>query len=666
MKFSWKLINNFIDLQKMTFNEFQEHLTLSGLEIENIEKSSHNNDKIIDLSITTNRREISSVLSLAREASIIFNTPLKILPIKLNYVNSIKYHKKDSLNSTSTHISYIRIVILQKIYDKKIPQWLLSQLKLNQREKTETLHAIQEYMKIKWGQTFSIIDINEIKQRKTLVEYSNLSTKFSIQEIIKIINNIIFSKSTNNINESKFLIFATTQEKNNIETATYEFSEFYENLYIDSIKLINTLLRIRIGKYYHAHKKTTVKQNLIKVRKEKIDQSLGYIQKKELKFIKKKKTNQILQQLKLNPKYNKTEQSFTIKVPNYRRHDLTREIDIIEEIGRIYQFQHFFNTIKKNELKGFKSQNFIDIKRIRNNLRSLGLHEVINCCLTKNIYNNIKRVKICNPITQEQQELRINILENLIHNYIHNVKHSKNNIEIFEIGKIFEINKQKHTEKRHIGGLVHNTTYTKKNWGDKFHEMNLFHFKSLMETFLERTNSTAILKEILNNDDKEKINNIEHLFNKNKKIGIYNKKSKKMIGIIGELNNKIINKSNNNNITTYIFEINLNELLKTSKSKNHLNYINKKYSNYPSVTRDISIKLNKYITIEKIKNILQKDNNLLIESIDVFNEYRKNDVRYVGLRITYRSYIKTLSNEDIKFIDTELEHKLRTLYEIAI
>nr|WGH12909.1 Phenylalanine-tRNA ligase beta subunit [Echinothamnion sp.] len=667
MKFSWQLINNFTNLNNINFNEFKEKLALSGLEIDKIENIEKYKDKIIELSITTNREEIFSSLSLAIEISTIFNTPIKTIPIRLNYKNSITYNNTASTNLQHTHIAYIRIVTLEKILNKITPKWLLNNLEIDQIDKYNILNNIKEYIKKKWGQTFYVTTHKMIQEQQNIIKNPELAKIFHPKQIKLIINNINRKDRSDN-NDSRLLIFTTITKINNTNFLQYEPNEFYENMFIDSIKLITTMIGGTVQKHNHAYQTILIQNHTLRLRKDSINKSLGYIEHKKLKFLNRNKINNILIQLKLYPKYYKTDKSFEIIVPYYRKHDLKREIDIIEEIGRIYEFRYFFNKINTYNPKGWKSKTYRKVQQIRNVLRQLGLHEVINCCINKSMYKNNINAQIYNPITNTQKELRRNMLENLINNYEHNIKHSKNSIEIFEIGKIFEIyNKKKkiYIEKRHIGGLIYNKQYTRSNWNNNNQEITLSHFKNIIEILLENINSNAILKENLNNNETETCNYPKHLFKINKKINIYNPNSNKIIGILGELNKKFITQSSDKNEKIYMFEIDLNKLIETTKSANHLRYITNKYSHYPSVTRDISLKLKKYVKISQIKQTILDGSNKLIESIDIFNEYLdSNKIRYVGIRITYRSHSRTLNYQDIKYIDTNLDNKLKHLREI--
>nr|ARW69418.1 Phenylalanine-tRNA ligase beta subunit [Polysiphonia sp.] len=661
MKFSWRLISNFICIKSITLNDFQNVLTLSGLEIEDVQEIKTNKDKIIDLSITANRKEICSVLNLALETSIIFNTKLKIIPIKFKYNNDSQYIKNHSSNNENQYISYIRIINIGKIHKIHTPEWLLYHIKINGLIKDNLLANIQEYIRIKWGQTFIIINTQKIKEKKNLNIYHNGVQIFNIEENFK-----NFKDKIVHSNKENLIIFATIQSTNNTHTIKQNLDEFYENMYLDSIRLIHTITKNKIGKSKEIYKTILVKQNIIKIKQKTINSLLGYTDIKKFKFITKNTIYKILEQLKLQPKYESKEKAFIVKVPNYRKHDLIREIDIIEEIGKIYKFENLLSETKINKRRGCKSQYFIEVKKIRKVLRNLGLHEVVNCCLTKNINTQTQNVNIYNPITKEQKELRKNILESLIDNYLSNIKHTHQNIEIFEIGKTFTVdkeNKKRYEEKIHIGGLLYNKQYIRKNWSEKSSEFNLFHFKNLVETFLESINSKSTMEEI------KYINptyNIKHLFKKNRKIGIYRKENNKLVGIIGELDNHFIKLTNEKQEKIYGFEFDLNELLNTMQYTNHLDYINKKYSNYPSITRDISIQLNQHVNVKQIKDFILKNINVPIESIEIFNEYQNKSNRFVGIRITYRSYTKTLNNNDVRIIHDKLQNKLKQFNKIQL
>lgn len=635
MKFSWKLINYFIELNENNLINLEKKLTLSGIEIEHIENFSDDNDKIIELSITSNRKDISSALSLAIEMSIVAKSRLKIYPIPLQY-------NKTKINQDNKNIQYTRIHVINQHLNIQTPNWLARELIKQGIQNESALISIQKYIQTKWGKTFEIVKPEEKDKIK----------KFK--------NRINYLDETGYSKESTFLTFSTKYQLHDKDLIIHNSETFYENIYLDSIQLISTILKTTISKYYEFYSSLVLNDINVKVKKSRIHQFLGNTNEEKLKFLKICDTQKILEQLQLYSTYNRKNKSFKVNIPIHRRNDLKREIDIIEEIGRIYKFQNFFNAIPKQPLIRNEIHQSTHLKKIRNTLHHLGLNEVINCCLTINENNKLNAVKIHNPISREQPELRLNIIENLIRNYRHNLKYTENSVEIFEIGKVFYTiysnKKIIQTERQNLGGLIYNNKYYRKNWSDTSCNITFFHAKGIIETFLENINANAKLGKISNLTEFYNIENLNLMLKKNRQIGIYNNQSNKLIGIFGELKPTALNINEKKDTHAFIFEISLEDLIKTINSKSHLQHIYKAYSRYPSVTRDISINIKQSTDIDEIKKNIIDNCKPFIESVDIFNEYTNEKTeRYVGIRATYRAQNKTLSKREIQTLEENLQ-----------
>lgn len=644
MKFSWKLINIFINLKSIQLHKFEEQLIISGIEIEKINYIEDIKDHIFDLSLTTNRKEICSILSLSKEIGIILNKPLNILPI--NFFNAKIQEKIIEKNYNKfIYISINKINILQIGHT---PQWLLKYLKIYNIKPTDTINNIQQYIELKWGMKFYILNNKNLKDINNL-----LNIGINLQHI----------GINKNYKENKFIIFIsnTTLNRNTINVVN-TCEEYYFNAYIDTIKLMSTLTKCIYGKSYHKYKIKKPYFNAITISKHEIDTILGNTRHNKFYQLSSQNVINKLKQLNLSPHHNKFLQTFTIKVPPNRQHDLQRKIDIIEEIGRINGFNHFVDKLPLSRHKGITSNISIKIKNLRDILRNLGFNEVVNCCLINNyLKQNNHNINIYNPITQEQTELRNNIIQSLIENYNNNIKQNNHTVEIFEIGKTFNKNlKSNYIESISLGGLMHNSNFIKSSWSDTPKYANFFHLKGIIEIILETLNATVTFKKIDYRSNVKDTENVARLFNPQQRIGIYDTQNTELVGILGEIN-PIYNKELNTiKHKIYLFEINLTKLSKIIKLNNHLNYISRPYSNYPSVTRDISIKVTKNTNIKEIKKVLCKKHNILIESIEIFNEYFNKRYKHksIGIRITYRSQSKTLDSKDIKEIDNYISNVL--------
>nr|YP_009392369.1 Phenylalanine-tRNA ligase beta subunit [Osmundaria fimbriata]ARW60931.1 Phenylalanine-tRNA ligase beta subunit [Osmundaria fimbriata] len=662
MKFSWTLLNNLINLQNIKFEHFQEKLILSGIEINEIKYNDKDCDKIIDLSITTNRKEICSILNLATEISSIFNIPIRIYPIK--FKEAFKNTSRDNcnnINSISNNILYYRLHYIKYTRINKTPQWLLNYLKIHNVNITSDLFQnISKYIKLKWSQIFyttEVVNLPHILNKLKIIHKSTSNENNICSKFISYTDK--HKDAIKNNRKTQILIFVVYNTK--IENNTFNSIDFFENAYIDTLKLISSFTECSINKSYYEYNYNDLMQldNKVIINKQDINTILGPIKQTKFQFLSTETIFNILTQLNFVPQYQRKRKEFITTIPSQRYHDLKRKIDIIEEISRIHEFRNFLEKLPVKNSRGTTSKTYLKIKKIRHTLRELGFHEVINCCLINNKNNISNKINLQNPITKEQKELRSNILENLINNYKNNKKYQNEHIEIFEIGKVFRKNEEKcYIEEQYLAGLLINPQFTRNKWSDQPNHASLFHAKGIIETFLEKINSKTILQKISPHEDFRHIRNTISSFHNHKRIGIYNKLNQVLIGIIGQVKHNYIDEiSNNKEKNIYIFEINLQKLSKTIYKNNHLNYIIKPYSNYPSVTRDISIKINYQKSINDIINTIINANNKLIESVEVFNEYNEIMLksRSIGLRITYRLNNRTLNNKDILNIDSNLQ-----------
>lgn len=639
MKLSWKLINNFIKLDYKNIDNLEKQLAICGIELENIKKLANDNDQTLELGITTNRKEISSALSLSIEINTIINTNLLVNPIKLKGI------ARNNWPMETNNFNYIRVHALEVSKLKATPKQIKIELQKNYIKEEDTITNIQKYVEVKWGKTFEIVNCNDLENiDEDVVNRYNFGLE-TMKEII--------SKKSKRL-KYKLLIFSTEQTIDHENVTTYDCAKFYENMYYDSMKLISTTSQDAIGKYYEVSKANSNRNINIVVRKSSINKILGNTNGRKFQFIKTNQVEDILSKLQLIPKYNKKHKSFKVTIPSHRSHDLKREIDIIEEIGRINKFEKFSGKVEKIITTKIQENNLKKIRDIRYTLRNLGFNEVLNSCLVINRHNIKNQVKINNPINIEQKELRTSIVENLIQNYTSIIKYTDKNIELFEIGKTFKCNIKriglKDSEAQHIGGLIYNKNYYRSNWTEKPQGIKLLHAKGILETFLEKISANVHITNINFIKDNNSFTNVINLLKVNKTMGIYANNTNILIGILGEVKNSILNQKKRNRV--YIFEIDLKKLNKNSKKNSHLQNNYKPYSKYPSTARDISIKLDKSVSFEKIKINVLRNCKQFVESVDIFNEYiNTNKERFIGIRITYRSDKTTLRNEDIELLN---------------
>lgn len=671
MKFSWTNLGYFLQLNDIHINKLLDTLTIKGFEIDDIHYNSITKDHIFDIAITANRQDVCSILGFAYELSY-------ILDCKIINTNRIQQYKILKSNLFQTRqIKYFSTIRINKIINIKnhiSPEWLINYLKIHDIPSKHLILDIQQYIKIKWGHDLHIFDMTKIfnYNQSNIVNNIIINQKLNYEEIqynnSTLIN--VSNSSTNINNKLKY-----NNVSNQIIILSYIYSDYYNNNiknsyntidnmqgYDEAIHLIATFSKAYISKSYN-YNNTIKKQHFrLSIKKNTIKYTLGPIYKTKSKYLTRETISNILNQLKLKPQYHYYNKKFTVTVPTYRLNDLYRTSDIIEEIGRIYGYHNFIDKLPHINRIGKSSNRYKAIKYIRQYFRDIGMHEVINSSLYKNTHNQDNIVSIHNPLLEDQSSLRDNLINHIIQNKVYNYKQKNHNTEFFEIGKIFQNKINIRREEIHIAGIMGNNNFIKQSWNHKPSSLNWFHAKGILEQFFEKIHIRTTWYEI-NNLNKSQITafSIKH-FDMQNTAYIINNINNEIIGLVGQINKKMYKSINNDELLT-IFEFNLNQLINNNNKNSHLSYIFSKYSMYPSVIRDISIKINKNYNINKIKQFIYEINKELIQKVEVFNQYQDIiDIskKCIGIRITYNSNNKTLDQYDLQLIEQNIETIMRT------
>nr|YP_009300451.1 phenylalanyl-tRNA synthetase beta chain [Campylaephora sungminbooi]AKU47370.1 phenylalanyl-tRNA synthetase beta chain [Campylaephora sungminbooi]ALN11817.1 phenylalanyl-tRNA synthetase beta chain [Campylaephora sungminbooi] len=679
MKFSWQNLNYFINLDHITIHQLTELLTIKGFEIDNIDKYTNINDYIFDIAITANRQDTLSVIGIATELSYILNKNIQnqyqILQYQINHNNII-----NQLNIQ--YISSIRINKIINLQTYLSPLWLINYLKIHDIKSSNLILDIKKYIKIKWGHDIHFFNIKDVQfsNKKHEHNYIHLQKK-DLYETITYNNNTLIEIFENKTNINHELIY--NKSSSSIIACSYIYSNKYlENIkniyntidnmqgYYEALQLIATFGKGCISKSYSYTNNKNIKEYNLYIHKNLIQSTLGTTHNSKSQYLKKQIIDKTLKQLKLKPQYNYYNKHFKITIPRYRINDLCRKIDLIEEIGRIYGYQNFIDKIPYINKKGNISKQYQMIKYIRQYFRDIGLHEVINSSLNKSLLiqtrNNDRShtINVYNPLLEDQSNLRYSLLDNILKNKIHNYKQKNNNIEIFEIGKVFihDMKKNIQQEKIHLAGILSNTKFIKTSWKSKPSDLNWFHAKGILEQFFEKIQIGITWHPINKLNEKEQQYLSLSNFDIKNTICIRNAINYKIIGLLGIVNPNIC-KDIVNNETINIFELHLNHLIKYYHKKSHLSYIFNSYSIYPSVTRDISIKIYKHKPIKEVEDFIYNVNKSLIQNVEVFNQYKDvNNInkKCIGIRITYNGINKTLDQNDLQVIEQNIQFILQT------
>ena len=331
--------------------------------------------------------------------------------------------------------------------------------------------------------------------------------------------------------------------------------------------------------------------------------------------------------------------SLSLLVPPYRT-DVRREVDVIEDILRIYGF----NSIKiNNKLNAsIDSSNGITSYKLKNIISNLlvfnGFNEIMNNSLTKSELYNVNtfykaenNVNILNPLSSDLNILRRTMLFSALETIEYNSNRKNNNLKIFEFGKTYSL-ADEYIENQHLF-LSITGRRLKENWNSSNDQINFFDLKEYVHTILNKLGIFKFNSTLNNNPFYD--NYIEYKL-KNDIVVSY-----------GSVNNKILKKYKINN-ATYVADFNWDVLLKIVKGSN---IVYSPVNKFPSIRRDLSLLVDKNISFSELESIAKSIKCNILKDINLFDVYTGDklpkDKKSYSLSFIFEDNSKTLTDIQI-------------------
>lgn len=345
-----------------------------------------------------------------------------------------------------------------------------------------------------------------------------------------------------------------------------------------------------------------------------------------------------------------------LSVPPYRA-DVQREVDVIEEILRIYGYNNIGMTGRINASLSIvpKPDAHKVQEQISDLLASNGFHEAMCNSLTKGSYtdglDSLKKesqVILMNPLSQDLNAMRQTLLFGGLEGLAYNINRKVSNVSFYEFGKTYNRYGDDFVEERRLA-LWMTGKKQEEGWNASVEKLDFFHFKGFVEKLLQKLglNKGVSLTQIQTDIFSE---------------GVLYKIRKKKVVEIG-LVKKLILK--NFGVKQEVFYADLNwdailEMLKDQKTKY------KEVSKFPAVRRDLALLLDKKIAFAELESIALRSDKNLLKEVNLFDVYEGDKLpagkKSYALSFIFRDEEKTLTDKvvdkAILKIFKSLEHQL--------
>ena len=381
-----------------------------------------------------------------------------------------------------------------------------------------------------------------------------------------------------------------------------------------------------------------INKQKIAMRKEKLELVLGIT-------IENKTISRIFDGLGIQNDFK--ENNWTCLVPTYRP-DITREIDLIEEVARIYGFENIPPDYSLNGSFRFDNpdpEKFLHY--MRQTLVGLGFHQVYSNSLQSEkeagLTNN-KPVGMMNPLNKEMGFLRTSLIPGLIKAADMNIKNSNNQFRIFELGHVHLVSESSPNsvdERKLLSGLIIGNIISENVHTDPEAE-DLFSVKGYLSSLFENKLSMRMELDIENEDLG---------FELSRSITL----NKQKVGRMGRISTAWIDSMNLDLEEAYGFEIDLEPIKGMLENKKTF----RKIIPYPKVMRDLNLVIPEEQEVGSILEIFHKYGKKLITSSEAVNVFKDKDsigegFKSVTFSLTFLDPSKTLEDKDVNPIIDEI------------
>jgi phenylalanyl-tRNA synthetase beta chain len=680
MKVTYQWLKDFVDI-RLSPEALADKLTMAGLEVTSLEKK--NDDVVFEIEVTSNRADWLSVVGVAREVAAITRSKFKAQSSKFRVRNKNEPAPLKIIIENKKDCPLYAAKIIRNVKGGPSPDWLKKRLELVGCRSINNIVDITNYVLFTWGEPLHAFDLDKVigqlagwpvgqlnviirraKKEEEIITIDGIK-RILDEEILVIasetkeatgkpanrqtgkpiaIAGIMGGRDTEVTEDTKDILLeaavfdpiivrhgrqalglqtdSSYRFERGMDRVTAEFASWQAvHLIQELTKGLCTTVKSSGGSLGEPK---TLRLNLSTVRKIlNIDITGATIKN-------------ILSRLGFKIKA-KGKNNFSVKVPSHRA-DVSLEMDLIEEIARIFGFERIPKSLPLVRPEPQTGGERDKVSLTKNILAGLGLNEVITYGLIdRDLLNNLgftregQTVEILNPLSKEQEILRPTLLASLTQCVAYNLNQKQEHVGIFEVAQVFLDDNNRVREELRLGVALCGSRSLLLEQGLIKDPAGLLHLKGILEVFFERVG----VEEYDLSDSHPAPFTKDILVRKEK------------VGLMTMLDKNALDKFDIKNKNVFLLELSLQRCFPEAARQ-------KKFippPKYPGIVRDISLVLKDSVSAKEVLAVLKKQGEPLLKDIKIVDYYKGKQIPagHNGLTLSclYRSDEKTLTEEEI-------------------
>ena len=352
-------------------------------------------------------------------------------------------------------------------------------------------------------------------------------------------------------------------------------------------------------------------------------------------------------------------EDYLVTPPSFRP-DLPREIDLIEEVLRLWGMGRVEATIPaaKNHIGGLTHEQQLT-RKVGQILRACGLNETTTFGFAapgdlEKIHMSADGrgvpVVLMNPLVAEQTEMRRSLLPGLLQSVAYNEAHGTTNVHLYEIGTLFHgrENASLPRETQSVAGVLAGS-WTDQTWNNTVDKLRFFAGKGIVEELLEQLRVPKVRFRVAEGEGYD-------FLQPGRAAEVLSGGT--VLGWVGEIHPEAREAMNIDQIVV-AFELDLDKLIKGAHNQENYH----EFSPFPAVQHDLAIVVPDEVTCEDLLQRITSAGGKLLESVRLFDVYRDPIRVGVGKKsmafsLTYRSDDHTLTSDEVERAHGKIVTKL--------
>lgn len=347
---------------------------------------------------------------------------------------------------------------------------------------------------------------------------------------------------------------------------------------------------------------------------------------------------------------------WSVTIPSYRYLDLEREIDLIEEVARLYGYDRFCDELPDKTEAGGLSIEYQTQRKVREVFRGVGLTELVQYSLVK---PEKAEVFLSNPLFAEYSALRTNLLDGIIDAFAYNQSQGNGALNGFEIGRIFRKIDGEIAEWDNIAGIMGGDLLPQGRWtrSGKANPMSWFEAKGILERVFQRLGVSVEYRQD-SEDERLHPGRTAALWLQGQKLGIF-----------GQIHPQLRQEKDLMD-EVYAFELDFRCLSKVLNRDSLLTPHFQSYSSYPAVERDLAFFASLDVPVANLTKTMNKAGGKLLAGVELFDDYQGQNVpegqRSLAFSLAYRSGDRTLTDEDVEPVHDKIRKALVKQFAVTL